>query len=101
MERPTAVPYGKKVRLVYDFVDERWPRFSVGDKIDLGTGSVTRVAPDPPPVFVPIGTIGVVAEGPYSSGIFDYSRECPVQFEGNGDWPKTLGTPWEFLELIK
>lgn len=45
------------------------------------------------------GMIGTVNEGAYCSGIFDYARECPVQFDPEEDLPETLGVPWEILEF--
>lgn len=46
-----------------------------------------------------VGMVGMVNEGPYCGGIFDYSRECPVQFDPKKELPETLGVPWEILEF--
>jgi len=71
MERPEDIPYGKKIRLLKDYK------------------------------LVPALTVGVIKEGPYCSGIFDYNKECPVQFGIENPYiAETLGVPWELLELV-
>lgn len=45
------------------------------------------------------GMMGTVGEGAYCGGIFDYTRECPVQFSPKESLPETLGVPWGILEF--
>ena len=71
MKRPKNIPYGRKVRLLEDYE------------------------------LVPDQTIGIVEEGPYIHGIFDYTKECPVQFGiKNPNIAETLGVPWKLLEFV-
>ena len=45
------------------------------------------------------GMTGTVNEGAYCGGIFDYTQECPVQFDPKKELPETLGVPWGILEF--
>lgn len=78
------------------------PDFQVGDvliKTEKGF-VVKRVGERQARSPIPKGAIGVVEEGPYCSGIFDYHKEVPVQFESDlDDLPETLGVPYGLLEF--
>ena len=46
------------------------------------------------------GLTGTVNEGAYCGGIFDYTRECPVQFSPKSKLPETIDVPWRVLEFV-
>jgi len=103
MDKPSSIPYGRKVRLVEDY---QCPSSSLdlqpGDEITIRKGKLKtkKAGPRKPAPVVPTGTVGVVKEGPYCSGIFDYDKECPVQFGlKNPMIAETLGVPWRLLEF--
>jgi hypothetical protein len=98
--------YGKRVRLKDDFgkKDEILQAVIRGDLKDFS------VANDVPSfLFLPKGSEGIIAEGPYSGGLFDYGQEWPVQFdkfskgEGVRGYSKTftIGIPHELLEFVE
>ncbi len=100
------VPYGARVRLLYNFTDKNEIAEAIRDgklkgfslSNDMGTKT-----------FIPKGEEGTVAEGPYSSGIFDYDKEIPVQFDmfrrdgGVKGYSEdfTIGVPREILEIVE
>lgn len=105
MIRPSRVPYGMRVVLVQDFLDERHSMVQAGDKLITdgdGEMGVQQVGPRRKRLPVPVGSQGTVAEGSYCGGLFDYAKECPVQFDDPPEGtPDTLGVPWELLEPVE
>ncbi len=103
MNRPNSIPYGRKVRLVKEYQVPSGPvDLQPGDVLQIRErkSTIKRVGPRKPKPVVPAGTVGVVEEGPYCSGIFNYEKECPVQFGlKNAMIAETLGVPWELIEF--
>lgn len=84
------IPWGKSVQLIKDYdldKDSLWAR---NGRVDNPIG--TRI--------IPKGVIGIVAEGPYSRGVYDYANEWPVQF-ALSNIPMITGTPIEILEIME
>lgn len=101
MQKQAVIPRGRKVRLLHDFpVDRHGLDIQPGDTIVLHPGELVRKQPRREQHVIARGMVGVVREGRYSS-VFDYDRECPVQF-GIDDplGPKTIGIPWDLLEFV-
>lgn len=102
--RPGYPPMGKRVRLIRDHQVGNPFDLQPGDKLVINDEKleVHRDEPRRQNPIIAAGSVGIVEEGPYCSGIFDYTRECPVQFEVNDPMiPKTLGIPWELLEFAE
>jgi len=101
--QPGYPPMGRRVRLLRDYQVENPLDLQPGDEIVSSGGkmSVRRGAHVHSVPVIPADSVGEVQEGPYCSGVFDYTRECPVQFDINDPMvPKTLGVPWELLEFV-
>ena len=103
MKKLESIPYGKKVKLIQDYQLQK-DRLSLqpGDIISTSEKGmkIEKSQPRLPKPKIPAGTIGVVEEGSYCGGIFDYNKECPVQFGIDDPMvPETLGVPWELLEF--
>jgi len=96
---------GSKVRLKIDYtLPENPDKLQVGDTIDKVDGrlEIHRNEPRLPNPTIPAGSVGIVEEGPYCSGIFDYRQERPVKFENHKELgiAEYLGVPTELLEVI-
>ena len=97
--------YGKKVRIKYNFGLNEHPLIDAMRKGEVKGFSVSETVPEG--VFVPKGAIGVIKQGIYCGGLFNYSIEWPVQFEMfKNDGVKgyssdyTVGVPHEIIEFI-
>lgn len=118
-----CVPYGKRVRLIQDFDEfapasvieavEKRPATAM-EKLNFGISSALIKeaqrghTEEKSLSIIPKGSEGTVSEGPYCSGIFDYSKEWPVQFDqfrDHGDAIRgkgfTVGVPPALLEIIE
>ncbi len=96
--------YGKRIRIKARYVNEdeflkavkegKVSGFSMSNKLTTKT-------------IIPEGCEGTIAEGPYSSGCYNYDVEWPVQFNmfkyGVKGYSKdfTIGIPHEIIEFIK
>ncbi|TES95181.1 hypothetical protein E3J85_02330 [Patescibacteria group bacterium] len=101
-----VIKMGSKVRLkgVYT-LPENPDKLQVGDTIDKVDGrlEIHRNGPRLPNPTIPASSVGIVEEGLYCSGIFDYSRERPVKFENYEELGIAMyfGVPTELLEVIE
>jgi hypothetical protein len=118
-----GVPYGKRVRLIQDFDEfappsvieavEKRPATAI-EKLNFGISSALikeaqrGTTAKKSLSIIPKDSEGTVSEGPYCGGIFDYSKEWPVQFDrfkDHGDAIRgkgfTVGVPPALLKIIE
>ena len=96
--------FGRRVKLKEDFFE----RDEFIEAVGRGEVKGFSLSKDTPTaLFIKKGSEGTIAEGPYSSGIYDYDKEWPVQFDmfskGVRGYDKqfTKGIPHELLEFIE
>jgi hypothetical protein len=96
---------GSKVRLKSDYEVHSILDLQPGDSLDIYKHKVKiyRQEPRRSNPIIPTGSIGLVEEGPYCGGIFDYSKETPVKFENHEELGIAVyqGIPTELLEVIE
>lgn len=103
MKKPQEIPWKRKVRLTKDYKVIDPFQLQPGDEFHTGEdgkGEFVHKGRRLPPSIISKNSIGIINEGPYSSGLYDYVVECPVQFGlNNPRIPQTIGIPWELLEF--